>query len=34
MESVYGDEENRLSDDELFQVLSYSLCSDISWQSF
>ena len=34
MESVYGDEENSLSDDELFQVLSYSLCSDISWQNF
>ncbi len=33
MAAVKGDEA-KLSDEEMFQVLSYSLCADISWQSF
>ena len=33
MAAVEGDEE-KLTNEEMFQVLSYSLCSDISWQSF
>ena len=33
MAAVKGDEA-KLSHEEMFQVLSYSLCADISWQSF
>ena len=34
LKSAVEGSENKLDDNELFQVLSYSLCADISWQSF